>query len=341
MGASLGLLLHQHLLTLFLGEPRLEDRSLVAGSGGDAELGSVAIKQIGGDGIGRTADAIELAPGERLDRARLLRGGMALEQGDIGGGGLLRLDARDRLIDGRRGRGWWRRRRLGRSGRGLARGIGRRDAMIGAIEIVKLRPGSARGHNRQCGTGHQLKDRTTMHWRHHSAASPAPLIALAAALALSACGDLGGLLPQGPLGALIDRAPPPIAVQATASYPNPLAEPVPPVITMAVADAVVGETLRLSLTPDGRVSLAQASMRAAAAATGAAVAWQAAGPEGAPVLAGSVVPVRDVYLSHRGHVCRDLQQMVQGPDRPQVEQVTLCREDLGDNRVLWLPGTPD
>jgi len=180
-----------------------------------------------------------------------------------------------------------------------------------------------------------------MHRRHHSAASAAPLIALAAALALSACGGLSGSLPQGPLGALADRAPPPIAILAGASYPNPLSEPVPPLITAEVADAVVGETLRLSLTPDGRVSLAQASMRAAAAATGAVVAWQAADPKGTPVLAGSVVPVRDVYRSHRGHICRDLQQMVQRPDGPQVEQVTLCRADLGDNRVLWLPGAPD
>ena len=76
-------------------------------------------------------------------------------------------------------------------------------------------------------------------------------------------------------------------------------------------------------------------MLAASAATGTAVSWQTADA------GGIVVPARDVYLSQRGLICRDLQQQVHKPDQSQIEQVTLCHEDLGDNRIPWLPGSPD
>lgn len=176
---------------------------------------------------------------------------------------------------------------------------------------------------------------------------------LGAALTLAACGQFDSytgydsfdqvawssevaLIRQpGPLGALFDRKPPPVWIRAGGPYPGPLSEPVRPLITADVADRVVAAPLRAVLTPEARANLAEASMLAASAATGTEVSWKAAEASGA------VAPARDVYLSHRGLVCRDLQQAMQKADRKQVAQVTLCREDLGDNRILWLPGSPD
>ncbi len=192
-----------------------------------------------------------------------------------------------------------------------------------------------------------------MHRRHHSAASIARLITLGATLGLAACGEYDSLkgmnasdridwsakLDQysqpGPLGTLFNRKPPAVSIRASGAYPNPLGEPVPPIITPDIADQVVAEPLLESLNSEGRMSLAAASKLAASAATGTAVSWQTADA------GGTVVPARDVYLSHRGLICRDLQQQVRKPDQSQVAQVTLCHQDLGDNRILWLPGSPD
>jgi surface antigen len=95
------------------------------------------------------------------------------------------------------------------------------------------------------------------------------------------------------------------------------------------------------LSVAARQSLAEASLNAASAPTGIAVAWDAEDAQGHPTAGGSVVPARNAYLSHRGIICRDLQQHVQTPDGGASEQVTLCRNDMGDNRILWLPGSPD
>lgn len=154
-------------------------------------------------------------------------------------------------------------------------------------------------------------------------------------MALAACAPYTRPDPPGLLGALIDRAPPPVLVAANSSYGNPLAEPVPPLLSPDIADAVVGEPLRGSLSPEARLSLAEASMRAASVDTGATVLWQSADAGGA------VVPARDAYRSHRGEICRDLRQQVQTPSGPTIDQVTLCHHDLGDGRILWLPGSPD
>jgi hypothetical protein len=193
-----------------------------------------------------------------------------------------------------------------------------------------------------------------MHRRHHSAAFLARLITLGACLALAACGEYQSLTAMqpneqidwsakiedysqpGPLGTLINRRPPPITIRAIGPYGNALAEPVPPpIITLDIADQVVAHPLLSSLNPEGRLSLATASMVAASAATGTTVLWQTAD------VGGTVVPARDVYVSQRGLVCRDLQQRIVTSDPTQVEQVTLCHQDLSDNRILWLPGSPD
>ena len=70
--------------------------------------------------------------------------------------------------------------------------------------------------------------------------------------------------------------------------------------------------------------------------TGTIVQWQSGDASGA------VVPARDVYRSHRGSVCRDLQQQAKtAAGLVEADLVTLCHSDLGDGRVYWLPGSPD
>jgi surface antigen len=191
-----------------------------------------------------------------------------------------------------------------------------------------------------------------MHRRHHSAALRAWVIVLGAAGMLAACGEYDSLKGQsfdqidwsakvdqysqpGPLGTFFNRKPPPVWIRASGPYPGSLSEPLSPVIAADLADEIVAEPFRAALSAEARMNLAEASMAAASAATGTSVAWTAADAGGA------VVPARDVYLSHRGRVCRDLQQRVQTADGPAAAQVTLCREDLGDNRILWRPGSAD
>jgi surface antigen len=174
-----------------------------------------------------------------------------------------------------------------------------------------------------------------MHRRHHSP-NRAPLgAAIGIALTLAACAPATRPDPPGFLGALIDRPPPAVQVKASSPYGNPLGEPVSPIIRANIADEIVAATLRPSLSAAARMSLAEASERAAAATTGATVLWQSADAVGA------VVPARDPYRSHRGEICRDLQQQMQNASGPMIDQVTLCHHDLGDGRILWLPGSPD
>lgn len=154
-------------------------------------------------------------------------------------------------------------------------------------------------------------------------------------LALAGCAPATRPDPPGFLGALIDRPPPQVLVLASGPYPSPLSEATPPLINDAVATLIVAEPLRASLSAEARMSLAQASLRAATAITGATVLWQSADA------AGAVIPARDPYRSHRGDICRDLQQQAQVSAGPRVVQVTLCHADLGNGHVLWLPGTPD
>lgn len=174
-----------------------------------------------------------------------------------------------------------------------------------------------------------------MHRRHHSLNLRPPGVAIALTLALAACAPYTRPDPPGLLGALIDRAPPTVQVSAASPYPNPLADPLPPLLSADMADQIVAEPLRPTLSPAARLSLAEASERAAAAPTGATVLWQSADAGGA------VVPARDAYRSHRGEICRDVEQQAQTTTGPEIVQITLCHADLGDGRILWLPGSPD
>src|SRR5579863_4305632 len=144
-----------------------------------------------------------------------------------------------------------------------------------------------------------------MHRRHHSLKLRLREAAIGVVLSLAACAPYTRPDPPGLLGALFDRAPPPSLVKSNGTYPNPLADPLPPLLSADIADQVVAEPLRASLSPEARLDLAEASMRATSADTGALVLWDSADSRGA------VVPARDAYRSHRGEICRDLQQMVQ------------------------------
>lgn len=130
---------HQQILPLLLRQPRLEDCDLIGLGIGHAELGRRAIEEKGGDRIGRPADAVELAPGERLDGTRLLLLGMGFQQLHIGRTQLLRTDSGKntfhRRSDMGRRRGWrWRELGLRRAGR-----IGLRHTVIGAVEAIEQR----------------------------------------------------------------------------------------------------------------------------------------------------------------------------------------------------------
>lgn len=357
MGVSRGLLAHQHKLALLVGKPRLKDGLLVFSRAGNTQQGSLAIKPVSLDGIGAAANPVEPAPRKGLDRTRLLGLGLFLDGSDIRRGGFLGDDPADGLRDRRRRRLRWRQgtQRLFSI---LACGIRSRQAAIGTAQIVELRLRHLDGEKSlnqgsQNQSKRKIRESIRAHRRHHSAASLARLLAFGATLMLAACGEYDSLragkpLDQidwnakadeysqpGPLGIFFNRKPPPVWIRASGPYPGPLSEPVPPLITAEIADLVVAAPLRAALTQEARMNLATASMLAASAATGTAVSWKAEDADG------HVTPARDVYRSHRGHVCRDLQQQIQKLDQPQVEQVTLCREDLGDNRILWLPGSPD
>jgi hypothetical protein len=187
----------------------------------------------------------------------------------------------------------------------------------------------------------------------HSKSRGVALIALICASALAGCSQFENIHPfdglnkvdwsaawerinqPAPLGRLIDRKPPPVAIRSTSPYPDPLSDAAPPLLTAELADEVVAPPLRASLTPAARMDLAQASVIAAAAATGTAIEWKAADAQGI------VAPAHDVYISHHGLVCRDLRQTVQKARAAEVAPVTLCREDVGGGGTAWRPAMDD
>src|SRR5690348_3525548 len=130
-----------------------------------------------------------------------------------------------------------------------------------------------------------------MHRCDHSSNRLTLGVAMALLLALGACAPFTRPDPPGPLGALIDRPPPTIQVNANGPFGNPLAAPVEPLLSADIADEIVGPPLRPLLSPKARASLAAASLRAATLTTGTRVLWES------PDASGAVVPARDVYRS--------------------------------------------
>src|SRR5690349_390530 len=84
---SLRILARPYLLALLGGEPMFEHGDLIAPRIGDAERGGLTVKPIGGNRVARCGDAVQLAPSEHFDRARLVGGGLLLEKRDLGGTG--------------------------------------------------------------------------------------------------------------------------------------------------------------------------------------------------------------------------------------------------------------
>jgi len=356
MRALLGLLAHQHGLPLFRRKPRLKDRALIGLCPGDPELGRLTIEGVSRNGIARDANAVELAPGQGLDRARLFCGGVFLDRINILGRRLLQPNVADRLLDR-----WcrWRRRRQrwGRFPSHLAYRIGCGKAVVGAVEIVVLSvrqarhpqgPGNGQDNRSKSGARHEFT-----RYRHDTVGLLARFLTLAALCAIAGCGEYDSLKgvdstdqidwsakvdeysQPGPLGTLFNRRPPGTRIRTSGPYPGPLSEPVPPLIAPDIADSVIAPPLLPSLGAEARMSLASASMVAASASTGSGVTWQSTD------MSGTVTPAHDVYLSHHGLVCRDLQQQVRKSEQSQIAQITLCHQDIGDSHVFWLPASPD
>jgi hypothetical protein len=191
---------------------------------------------------------------------------------------------------------------------------------------------------------------------HHTAAPLGGLAALGAILALAACSESSPIHPfdsagqvnwteefqrinqPGLLGAFIDRRPPAVTIRASGPYPGPLSDTAPPLLTQAMAEAIVAAPLRAGLSPAALMDLARASILAASLATGTSVAWKAADANG------TVTPARDVYLSRHGRACRDLRQALDKSSSAQsaeIAAVTLCRPHVGDDRAVWEAGEPD
>lgn len=357
MRALMGLLAHQHGLPLFRRKPCLKDRALIGLCRGDAEPGGLAIEGVSPNGIAREANPVEFAPSQGLNRARLVCGRVFRDGVNVLGRRLLQPDVADRLLDGWCRR-WRRRQRWGRFPRHLACRIGHGKAAVAAIEVVVLGvrqawhqdgPGNSSDDRPKSGAAHQI----TQCRRHHSLGLLARFLTLGVLLGVAACGEYDSLKGVGSadqidwsakvdeysqpglLGTLFNRKPPGTRIRSSGPYPGPLSEPVPALIAPDIADSVIAPPLLPSLGPEARMSLASASMVAASASTGTGVTWQATD------MNGTVTPAHDVYLSHHGLVCRDLQQQVRKSEQSQIAQITLCHQDIGDSHVFWLPASPD
>lgn len=137
------------------------------------------------------------------------------------------------------------------------------------------------------------------------------------------------------LGAFIDRRPPAVTIRASGPYPGPLSDTAPPLLTPAMAEAIVAAPLRAGLSAAALMDLARASVLAASLATGTSVAWKAADANG------TVTPARDVYLSRHGRACRDLRQALDRSGKAEIAAVTLCRPHVGADDAVWEVGEPD
>jgi hypothetical protein len=353
---SLRILARPHLLALLGGEPMLEHGDLIAPRVGDAKRGGLTIKPVGANRVARRGDAVELAPGEHLDGARLVGSRLLLEKLDLAGAGGLGAHFGNRLIEARPfGR------RAGRRRGGLwavaqalrASGVRRLEAAIGAIEIVELRRGVPRDrHGQHDGDNkHGRKEHfaTTPHAAHHSSIRLARLGApLLIVLMIAACSNTaiappldayrGALAAVPKPGLLFDAPPPDVVVRRGGPAGELLAGPTVPALPDDAVDTAIGPGLRNWLTPVERRQLAEASQRAVLGITGTPVAWAAADPAGIETAKGLALPVDDAQRSVRGRVCRDLWQSADKAGATHQQQVTLCRYDYGNGVSVWALG---
>jgi surface antigen len=145
----------------------------------------------------------------------------------------------------------------------------------------------------------------------------------------------------GPLGKMIDRPAPSVAVTQGGPSGRLIGGTVAPDLPEAAIDRVVAVPLREWLTFEERRNLAVASEAAASVPTNAPVAWQAKDGRSTRTASGIAVPVADVYRSKRGEICRDVSQRVEKNDAHHVATITLCREAQAEGQALWLIGSAD
>jgi hypothetical protein len=343
---SLRILARPHLLALLGGEPMFKHGNLIAPRVGDAERGGLTVKPVGGNRVACRGDAVELAPGEDFDRARLVDGRLLLEKLDLGCAGGLGPHFGDRLVETRRfgravGRGLHRLRAIAQAL--LAGGIGRLEAAIGAVEIIELRLRRKRQRGDDCGE----RGEAAAHARHHSSigtimrsACGVLAVALAGCTADGAFLDLhrASLAGLPKPGLLFDAPPPDVVVRRGGPSGELLAGPTVPALPDDAVDTAIGPGLRNWLTSIERRQLAEASQRAVLGITGTPVAWAAADPAGTETAKGLALPVDDAQRSVRGRVCRDLWQSVDKAGETHQQQVTLCRRDYGNGLSLWALG---
>jgi len=172
-----------------------------------------------------------------------------------------------------------------------------------------------------------------MHGPHYSRPWLRRLAFAGVGLALVGCDVVGR---QGPLGNLIDRPAPPVAVTGGGASGALLGSAVASPVPGGAVDAVIAPDLRNWLTADERQALAGASEAAAIAVTGQAVGWLANDGSGAATATGDATAIGNVYRSGRGGICRDVRQRFDKGETPHAATVTLCRETQSPTPALWV-----
>jgi hypothetical protein len=165
------------------------------------------------------------------------------------------------------------------------------------------------------------------------------------AFALTACSTIESTLEPlthpAPLGRVIDRSPPPVAVTQGGPSGPLLAGPGLPILPDPAVDSVIAPDLKIWLTFEERKTLANASENAAVGVTGVAIKWRAHDGADVPTASGTAVPVDDVYRSQTGYVCRDVRQSFARAGDTRVATVALCRTNIAEGVTIWAVGAPE
>jgi hypothetical protein len=171
------------------------------------------------------------------------------------------------------------------------------------------------------------------------------MLGLAAALALGGCDAMNRLAQinhldeldhPGALGRLIDQGSPPVTLAAGGPSGVLVTGPYVTDVPDLAVNRVIAAGLTDWLTFNERRNLAMASERAAAAATGASVAWESHDGTHALTVSGGAVAVGDVFRSHGGSICRDVRQSFAKGGTLHAQTVTLCRDQIATGVTLWL-----
>jgi len=141
-----------------------------------------------------------------------------------------------------------------------------------------------------------------------------------------------------PVGRAFDRPPPAVKVVSGEPSGALLAGAGLSELPDNSVDLVVAPSLKNWLTFVERKDLANASEEAAVGPTGVAVEWQSRDGARSLTAGGSATAVDDVYLSLRGHICRDVRQNITKMGDSHFDTVTLCRTEATLGVPLWTVG---